>query len=108
MVRAAVRTLTLQMYGLQDDGIQQFLVSQPASNFFNEVAIIIAEHCQVSFPALGICLAGNLQESWLVQRMRSTVYFYLIDGVEPMTGWYDWQFKPSSRDPHKETFLPEP
>ena len=48
MVRAAVRTLTLQMYGLQDDNIQQFLVSQPASNFFNEVAIIIAEHCQVS------------------------------------------------------------
>lgn len=47
MVRAAVRTLTLQMYGLEDEGIQQFLISLPASNFFNEVAITIAEHCQV-------------------------------------------------------------
>ena len=53
MVRAAVRTLTLQMYGLQDESIQQFLVSQPASNFFNEVAIIIAEHCQVA-PSLRV------------------------------------------------------
>ena len=60
MVRAAVRTLTLQMYGLEDEGIQQFLVSLPASNFFNEVAITIAEHCQASFSSrnatrTGIC-----------------------------------------------------
>ncbi len=47
MVRAAVRTLTLQPYALEDEGIQKFLVSQPASNFLNEVAIIIAEKCQV-------------------------------------------------------------
>jgi hypothetical protein len=47
MVRAAVRTLTLQTFALEDPGIQKFLVSQPASNFLNEVAIIIAEQCQV-------------------------------------------------------------
>lgn len=47
MVRAAVRTLTLQTYALEDDDIQKFLVSQPASNFLNEIAIIIAEKCQV-------------------------------------------------------------
>lgn len=63
MVRAAVRTLTLQMYALESENIQQFLVSQPASNFFNEVAIIIAEHCQVCLPSLKATLPVMLYKA---------------------------------------------
>lgn len=55
MVRAAVRTLTLNVYGIDDEAVQGFLISQPASNYFNELAIVIAEQCQVRIMAL-LCL----------------------------------------------------
>ena len=48
MVRAAVRTLTLNVYSIRDPSVQAFIVSKPASNYFNELAIFVAEQCQVS------------------------------------------------------------
>lgn len=45
-VRAAVRTLTLNVYQIGDAAVQAFVVSQPASNYFTELAIFIAEQCQ--------------------------------------------------------------
>ena len=45
-VRAAVRTLTLNVYQISDAAVQAFVVSQPASNYFTELAIFIAEQCQ--------------------------------------------------------------
>ena len=47
MVRAAVRTLTLNVYSIKDPAVQAFVVSKPASNYFNELAIFVAEQCQV-------------------------------------------------------------
>lgn len=47
MVRAAVRTLTLNVYSIRDPAVQAFVISKPASNYFNELAIFIAEQCQV-------------------------------------------------------------
>ena len=47
MVRAAVRTLTLNVYSIRDPAVQAFVVSKPASNYFNELAIFVAEQCQV-------------------------------------------------------------
>lgn len=48
MVRAAVRTLTLNVYSIRDPAVQAFVISKPASNYFNELAIFVAEQCQVS------------------------------------------------------------
>ncbi len=47
MVRAAVRTLTLNVYTIRDPAVQAFVVSKPASNYFNELAIFVAEQCEV-------------------------------------------------------------
>ena len=52
MVRAAVRTLTLNVYSIRDPAVQAFVVSKPASNYFNELAIFVAEQCQVRLPSL--------------------------------------------------------
>eukprot|EP00210_Caulerpa_lentillifera_P005557 g5316.t1 len=46
MVRAAVRTLTLNIYSVDDEEIQAFIVSKPASNYFTELALYAAEQCQ--------------------------------------------------------------
>ena len=48
MVRAAVRTLTLKAYDIQDPALQRFIVSQPANHFFSDLAACVAEQCQVS------------------------------------------------------------
>ena len=57
MVRAAVRTLTLNVYSIRDPAVQAFIISKPASNYFNELAIFVAEQCQVS---LYMCLPSSL------------------------------------------------
>ena len=46
-VRAAVRSLTLNVYGIEDAAVQDFVCSQPASNYFAELAIGMTEQCQV-------------------------------------------------------------
>jgi hypothetical protein len=48
MVRAAVRTLTLHVYSVGDPDIQTFVTSAPASSYFSEVAMYLAEQIQVS------------------------------------------------------------
>ena len=52
MVRAAVRTLTLNVYSIRDPAVQAFVVSKPASNYFNELAIFVAEQCQARLSPL--------------------------------------------------------
>ncbi|CAD7703845.1 unnamed protein product, partial [Ostreobium quekettii] len=47
MVRAAVRTLTLNVFNVQDPLIQDFVVAKPASNYFTELALYATEQCQV-------------------------------------------------------------
>lgn len=50
MVRAAVRTLTLNVLRIEDAAVQEFLASLPASNYFHELSIVIAEQCQAGEP----------------------------------------------------------
>lgn len=47
MVRAAVRTLTLHVYSVDDPDIQNFVTSPPASKQFTEVAVYLAQQVQV-------------------------------------------------------------
>lgn len=54
MVRAAVRTLTLSIYSIQDQAVQHYVVSKPASNYFTELAIYLAEQCEVGV----LCVLG--------------------------------------------------
>ena len=48
MVRAAARTLTLNVYGIKDPQIQTLVLSEPACNFLAELATHIAKQCLVS------------------------------------------------------------
>ena len=45
-VRAAVRSLTLNVYGIDDGAVQEFVCSPPASSYFTELAIGMTEQCQ--------------------------------------------------------------
>jgi len=45
-VRAAVRSLTLNVYGIEDGAVQEFVCSLPASSYFTELAIGMTEQCQ--------------------------------------------------------------
>jgi hypothetical protein len=47
MVRAAVRTLTLNVYSVPDPDIISFVTSPPAAHYFAEVAHYLAEQVQV-------------------------------------------------------------
>lgn len=49
-VRAAVRALTLNVYGIADEAVQRFLCTAPASDYFTDLAILITEQCQVRAP----------------------------------------------------------
>ncbi len=42
-----MRSLTLNVYGIEDAAVQDFVCSQPASNYFAELAIGMTEQCQV-------------------------------------------------------------
>ena len=67
MVRAAVRTLTLNIYGIKDPAVQAFVVSQPASNYFNELAILIAEQSQVWPPCQSYTLSQRSRLAYCIQ-----------------------------------------
>ena len=47
MVRAAVRTLTLKVYDIQDPALQRFIVGASASHFFSDLAACVTEQCKV-------------------------------------------------------------
>lgn len=47
MVRTAVKTLTLNVYGIPLPAVQQFVASPPAATYFIELATYVAEQCQV-------------------------------------------------------------
>lgn len=68
-VRAAVRALTLNVYGIADEAVQRFLCSPPASAYFTDLAMLITEQCQArasypqSMPLLSIEVPAR---SWYV------------------------------------------
>ena len=47
LVRAAVRTLTLSVYSIKEPAVQAFVTSKPASNYFTQLTLYLAEQCQV-------------------------------------------------------------
>lgn len=47
MVRTAVKTLTLNVYGIRLPAVQRFVTSRPAAAYLAELATYIAEQCQV-------------------------------------------------------------
>lgn len=59
MVRTAVKTLTLNVYGIPLPAVQRFVTSRPASAYFVELATFVAEQCQVGASA-GACPAGRV------------------------------------------------
>lgn len=45
MVRAAVKTLTLNVFGIPLPSLRSFLCTEPASVFFHQLAAYVGEHC---------------------------------------------------------------
>ncbi|BDA41766.1 probable protein CLEC16A homolog at N-terminal half [Coccomyxa sp. Obi] len=73
MVRAAVRTLTLNVYSIRDPAVQAFVVSKPASNYFNELAIFIAEQCQALDRQLSSLDAGTSAAAFNMENVLAEV-----------------------------------
>jgi hypothetical protein len=46
-VRAAVRTLTLNLYALEAPGVQAFLAGPQAAPYFTDLGAYMTERCQV-------------------------------------------------------------
>ena len=55
LVRAAVRTLTLNVYSIREPAIQAFVVDQPASNYFKELTVYLADQCQAGALLSSVC-----------------------------------------------------
>ena len=45
-MRAAVRTLTLNIYSIDDPEMQAFLAAEPAANYFTDFGAYLTERCQ--------------------------------------------------------------
>jgi hypothetical protein len=45
-VRAAIRTLTLNIYSIDDPEMQAFLAAEPASHYFTDLGAYLTERCQ--------------------------------------------------------------
>lgn len=54
-VRSAVRALTLNVYSIEDPKVQSFVCSRPASNYFQELAVLLVDQCQVQGKAAFTC-----------------------------------------------------
>jgi protein CLEC16A len=48
MVRAAVRTLTLSIYCVEDPFVQTFIINPPATNFLHEVSLYLVDQIKVN------------------------------------------------------------
>lgn len=46
-MRAAVRTLTLNLYALAAPGVQAFLAGPQAAPYFTDLGVYMTERCQV-------------------------------------------------------------
>eukprot|EP00884_Botryococcus_braunii_P017498 jgi/Botrbrau1/4431/Bobra.0348s0020.1 len=73
MVRAAVRTLTLNVYGIKDRAVQAFVVAVPAANYFNELAILIAQQCQALDGQLPNLVIGTSAAVYGVENLTSEI-----------------------------------
>lgn len=79
-VRSAVRALTLNVYSIEDEKVQNFVCSKPHSAYFQELAISIVDQCQVcpclqSAPCgtpfiLGHSITSVTTQNLLVDRTR--------------------------------------
>ena len=58
LVRAAVRTLTLSVYSIREAGVQDFVVREPASDYFRQLTCYLADQCQVAAVCLHWSFAG--------------------------------------------------
>ncbi len=57
-MRAAVRTLTLNIYSIDDPEMQAFLAAEPAANYFTDFGAYLTERCQARGPTP--CLPSRL------------------------------------------------
>ncbi|GBF91765.1 hypothetical protein Rsub_04069 [Raphidocelis subcapitata] len=61
MVRAAVRTITLNVYSVPDEGIRRFVTSPRVDRYFADVAAYLAEQVQLLDRRLSAAEAGGVQ-----------------------------------------------
>lgn len=78
MVRAAVKTLTLNVFGIQLPSLRAFLAAPPASRFFDQLAAYTADRCTA---------LDRLLSSWdaAAPRMAATVETYLAEVEDILT-----------------------
>ena len=50
MVRAAVRTLTLNVFSIHERPVLDFVIAPPADAFFSDLAALLTDQCQVFLP----------------------------------------------------------
>ncbi|KAL4427887.1 hypothetical protein ABPG75_001976 [Micractinium tetrahymenae] len=91
MVRTAVKTLTLNVYGIPLPAVQQFVTSRPASAYFVELATFIGEQCQVldrllsSWDVASPQAQGSVETCLAeVEDLLSYCNDVLATGVEPL------------------------
>jgi len=61
MVRAAVRTITLNVYSVDDPAIRAFVSAAPSSRYFSDVAAYLAEQVQLLDRRMAAAEAGGVQ-----------------------------------------------
>jgi hypothetical protein len=67
MVRAAVRTITLNVFSVDDAGIRAFVASAPHSQYFGEIGAYLAEQVQVRRGVRGVGgvgVGGGQGQGW--------------------------------------------
>ena len=86
MVRTAVKTLTLNVYGIRLPAVQRFVASRPASAYFTQLAAYIAEQCQVREAAEAG--GGHSAVPWQVLHTAHSVQLSSVRCVPPAFGAY--------------------
>ena len=79
LVRAAVRTLTLNVYAIPDPAIQGFVSAPPAGRYFGEVAAFMAVQAQARSPARCASQQHSAPQARVLQAVQDAL------GAEPCT-----------------------
>ncbi len=58
-MRAAIRTLTLNIYSIDDPEMQAFLAAEPASHYFTDFGAYLTERCQARLQSLVLSMASS-------------------------------------------------
>jgi hypothetical protein len=84
-VRAAVRTLTLNLYAIEAPGVQAFLAGPQAAAYFTDLGAYMTERCQVSDVALWN--RYFLSSSFVIPSARRCILEYPdVKGMHPLPG----------------------